>query len=276
MLIELIERDAEEKLLEAIAREGAASTRVALHFAVAGRKPGLHVADLVPLVWPALEHQKAAMYLLPTGDVVVAWDGQQPGLTDQLRQRFYTYYGLSTKDGAEQYYELRTDSDNLRKKLIKKPPAPVKAEAAPAYELSFTEQQLQHMKRYSAERRTLVQPTILVVEDQEFSRKLLAGMLGRKYTCHFAANAEEAVALYGEHLPCITFLDIELPQCDGHQLAAFFRQHDPGAFIVMLTANHYEKDVKAARENRVNGFIAKPFSKQKILDAIEGYKHFRK
>lgn len=144
-----------------------------------------------------------------------------------------------------------------------------------AFALAFTEEQTSHIKRYGAERRTLKIPSILIVEDQEFSRKLLEGMLRRDYTCYCAANAEQALALYAEHLPCIVFLDIELPDANGHDLAGFLKKIDPASFIVMVTANHYENDVKRAQENNVQGFIAKPYSKQKISDAIEKYALYR-
>ncbi len=90
-----------------------------------------------------------------------------------------------------------------------------------------------------------------------------------------AANAEQAVALYAEHVPCITFLDIELPDANGHQLAAFIKQHDPESFVVMVTGNNYEKDVAQARANNVQGFIAKPYSKQKIMESVQKFMNQR-
>jgi len=141
--------------------------------------------------------------------------------------------------------------------------------------LAFTEEQLQHIKKYAIERRTYEKPTILIVEDQEFSRKLLGGMLDRDYVHYCAANAEQAVALYAEHVPCITFLDIELPDANGHDLAAFVKRHDPESFVVMVTGNNYEKDVALAQENKVQGFIAKPYSKKKIVDAIQKFMNRR-
>lgn len=139
----------------------------------------------------------------------------------------------------------------------------------------FTAAQLEHIKRYGAERKTFKVPTILIVEDQEFSRNLLHGMLSKIYPCYSAVNAEEALQLYAEHIPCIVFLDIELPDMNGHDLAAFLKQQDPDSFIAMVTANHYDKDVKRALENKVQGFVAKPYSKQKILDVIAKYTQTR-
>jgi len=151
-----------------------------------------------------------------------------------------------------------------------------KEQAKPALNPLFTAEQLQYIKNSSAERRALMVPTLLIVEDQEFSRKLLEGSLRATYECYSAVNAAQAVALYAEHVPCIVLLDIELPDMNGHDLAAFIKRHDPESFIVMVTANHYENDIKRAVENKVQGFVTKPFSKQKIVDCIDKYMRERK
>lgn len=139
------------------------------------------------------------------------------------------------------------------------------------FEPCLTDEQIAYIQRWSVERRTLAVPNILVVEDQTFSRSLLEGMLKKSYDCHSAANAEQAIELYAEHVPCITFLDIELPDMSGHDLAAFIKKYDPSSFIVMVTANNYQKDVARSRDNNVQGFIAKPFSRQKVMAYIDKY-----
>ena len=144
------------------------------------------------------------------------------------------------------------------------------------FKLEFSDEQIQHIKKYGNERLTCKVPTILIVEDQEFSRKLMEGLLNKTYVCYSAANAREALELYAEHIPCIMFLDIELPDCNGHDFAAFIKKNDPASFIVMVTANNYVKDVTRSCENKVDGFIAKPFSKQKIVAGIEKYINERK
>ena len=71
-------------------------------------------------------------------------------------------------------------------------------------------------------------------------------------------------------------LDIELPDLSGHALATLFRQTDPDGFISMVTSNNYLKDVEQARENNVQGFVVKPYTKQKILDVVAQYSKFSK
>jgi CheY-like chemotaxis protein len=142
--------------------------------------------------------------------------------------------------------------------------------------LMFSESEKKRIQSYGASRITLDKPTILIVEDQPFSRKLLLQTLTQKYTCYEASNVREAVALYAEYVPCMVFLDIELPDLSGHQLANFIKANDPDSYIVMLTANSHTKDVAQARDNHVQGYIVKPFSRQKIMGAIDKYRALRK
>lgn len=116
---------------------------------------------------------------------------------------------------------------------------------------------------------------ILIVEDQLFSQKLLLSALSRDHTCHVAKNASEAIFLYAVNAPNIVLLDIELPGMNGHKLASLFRRVDKNAYIVMVTAHHYQRDVEKAKENQVKGFIVKPYTKQKIWDAITKYQTYR-
>jgi CheY-like chemotaxis protein len=39
----------------------------------------------------------------------------------------------------------------------------------------------------------------------------------------------------------------------------------------MVTGNNYQKDVDRAKENGVNGFIAKPYNKQSIYNAVQSF-----
>lgn len=137
--------------------------------------------------------------------------------------------------------------------------------------LMFSESERARIKSYGAGRSQRSTPTILIVEDQPFTRKLLMQTLTQKYPCYEASNVREAVTLYAEFVPSIVFLDIELPDLNGHQLASFIKANDPDSHIIMLTGNNYSKDVKLARDNNVQGYIVKPFSRQKITNAINNY-----
>lgn len=119
--------------------------------------------------------------------------------------------------------------------------------------------------------------SILIVEDQDFSRKLLYDLLARQfvYTCHVAKNASEAIELYATHAPDIVFLDIVLPDFSGHDIALLIKSHDPRSYVIMVTANNFIKDVETARKNKIQGYITKPYSKNKIQAAIDAYMSYQ-
>jgi CheY-like chemotaxis protein len=133
----------------------------------------------------------------------------------------------------------------------------------------FSEAQLENLRFVSSERFKLNDPTILIVEDQPLARCILEGVMRRQgYLYDSAINGARAIELYAENAPCITFLDVELPDINGHKLAALFKKHDPEGYIVMVTANNYLKDVETAKANKVQGFIVKPYNQKKIMEAI--------
>jgi DNA-binding NtrC family response regulator len=117
---------------------------------------------------------------------------------------------------------------------------------------------------------------ILVVEDQVFSRKLLCEMLYSKFLVDAAASVREAWQLYLEKAHDIIFIDIELDDANGHALANIIKKLDPSACVAMVTGNNSVEDVECAIKNNVDGFIVKPFSKQKIYSCIEKYMGVRK
>jgi two-component system response regulator LytT len=140
---------------------------------------------------------------------------------------------------------------------------------------------LEEVARFETEqqqRRLRERLRILVVEDQSFSRTLLcqvAGLHGH-YTVDRAATIQEGMQLYLKYAPDIAFLDIELADGSGHELARLIKEIDGSAYVVMVTGNNYKKDVEAAKNNRVDDFIAKPFNKHRIFLSIENFLAKRK
>lgn len=114
---------------------------------------------------------------------------------------------------------------------------------------------------------------LLVVEDQRFTRTLLYKVLRLygNYIIDTTADAREALHLYLKNAHDIAFLDIELAGESGHTLARIIREVDESAYIVMVTASHAARDIDLAKSNKVDGFITKPFSKDKIFKSIEKY-----
>jgi len=283
MLIDIVNKNAERALLSAVEQSDQRhALRGALYFRCAKLNQKPQEEEILLIFRSLLQDKKAAIYFFHDGDLAIAWNGGKKSVLDDVCKQLYAYFHLTGNEALHTYYDFNAHGEDLRLALrdkLKSFPANSKKPHAHSADHpmkpAFTDAQLRHIKKHAAERRTLKVPTILIVEDQDFSRSLLKGMLNKIYECYCAATAEQAVALYAEHIPCITFLDIELPDANGHDVAALIKRHDPESFVVMVTANHYEKDVALARTNKVQGFIVKPYSKQKIMEAVRKFRGAR-
>jgi CheY-like chemotaxis protein len=112
---------------------------------------------------------------------------------------------------------------------------------------------------------------ILVVEDNAYLRKLLCTVLDNTHMVHSAGSIKEGWQIYLEKDPAIVFLDINLPDGSGHELAQIIKRHNPSAYVIIATASDYAEDQNQARKNHVDGFIVKPFDKQAIRQYIDRY-----
>lgn len=111
--------------------------------------------------------------------------------------------------------------------------------------------------------------SILIVEDDPFSRTLVRNSLKKDYNVISAEDAYHAIGFYAEKAPNIVFLDIGLPDANGHETLERILEIDPKAFIVMLSGNGDRDTVLQAVRAGAKGFIGKPFTKEKLLQYIE-------
>jgi two-component system chemotaxis response regulator CheY len=117
--------------------------------------------------------------------------------------------------------------------------------------------------------------SILVIEDNEMFRALAIEMLSGNYTIA-AKDAAEGLDKYKTHNPDITFLDIGLPDKNGHEILDEILKINPQAFVVMLTASNVQKDVQESLKRGAKGYIIKPFSRKKLKDLIDKYRSHEK
>lgn len=295
MLIRLIEENAEDLFLKSLQLKKQKTESLPIlfcRFSVLTKhiKPDI----MILAVGDILKEQHAAMYFCRDGDIAITWQGSfaqtRSQMISALMRRLGPAVQKETENSLFQSYEPEADRSALvslfRTKIAEnenfdKIENKTQEEALPPLkrtEISFSEEQLYDLNKAIKERNSkrgleAFGTNILIVEDQDFSRKLLHDLLARQfvYTCFAAKDGQEAVSLYAAHAPDIVFLDIELPDFCGHDIAALIKKHDPKSFVTMVTANNFTRDVEIAKKNKVQGFIAKPYSKQKIQEAINAY-----
>jgi two-component system, chemotaxis family, chemotaxis protein CheY len=113
---------------------------------------------------------------------------------------------------------------------------------------------------------------VLIVEDHPFIRKMIARTLGTEVEIIQVSNGYDAVEAYCRTAPDIVFLDIEMPELDGHDVLKSLNQLDPDAFIVMLTAHKGCEHILKAKENNAQGYVMKPITSVKLQQCIQQYK----
>ena len=119
---------------------------------------------------------------------------------------------------------------------------------------------------------------VLVVEDQIFSQRLLCEILrGARSTTREAPAVDavqgirEAWELFLKKAHDIAFIDLGLIDGSGHSLTRAIKELDPMTQVIIVTANTYEGEMGVARQNNVDGFIVKPYTKKQVLDYIDRY-----
>jgi CheY-like chemotaxis protein len=113
---------------------------------------------------------------------------------------------------------------------------------------------------------------ILVVEDDEPSRELLARRLDRSgYTVLLATNGVEAVEMASLTIPDLILMDIHMPLMDGKQAARRIRSLPECSAIpiVAVTASVLNDDIEEALEAGCDDWTAKPVQMQSLLPKMQ-------
>ncbi|MCP5095027.1 MAG: hybrid sensor histidine kinase/response regulator [Chloroflexi bacterium] len=122
------------------------------------------------------------------------------------------------------------------------------------------------------------QETILYIEDDPASRRLVQRVLGSKgYNVLVADDGLKGISLAREKNPHLILMDINLPSMDGREITTRLRSlpHFSETPIVALTANHSPGSRELALAAGCTGFMTKPidvgsFPKQ-VRDYLEGH-----
>lgn len=114
---------------------------------------------------------------------------------------------------------------------------------------------------------------ILIVEDNEIIRKNLCKIIKENFddiNVLSAETGEKAIGILKTERIDLFFLDIELPDLSGMEIAEVIRliEHYEFSYIVFITT-HIAHLTRALREYHCYDFIEKPFSKNRIIETIK-------
>ena len=115
-------------------------------------------------------------------------------------------------------------------------------------------------------------PVILVVDDVEENRKILATIIKKNtdYGVMLAGDGQSVLQAIEDNIPDLILLDIMMPGMDGYEVAGILRSRGttkeiPILFITAVT--EVESIVKAFDSGGVD-YITKPFNKRELLSRI--------
>ncbi|MBT3382074.1 MAG: response regulator [Prolixibacteraceae bacterium] len=109
--------------------------------------------------------------------------------------------------------------------------------------------------------------TTIIVEDEELARNLLKSFLGEIENVEIIAECEngfEGVKTINELKPDLVFLDIQMPKITGFEMLELL-EHKPQ--IIFATA--YDQFALKAFEFNAADYLLKPYSKSRLLEAVE-------
>ncbi|HUE77642.1 MAG TPA: sigma-54 dependent transcriptional regulator [Longimicrobiales bacterium] len=110
---------------------------------------------------------------------------------------------------------------------------------------------------------------ILVVDDEEGIRHVLRQVLEYEgHTVRTASGGGEALGLYDDWKPDLTFLDVKMARMDGLEVLGRIRESDPEAVVVMISGHgSIDTAVEATRRGAYD-FLEKPLDTDRILVTI--------
>jgi len=119
----------------------------------------------------------------------------------------------------------------------------------------------------------MVDTKILIVDDEVGIRLMVVRMLGEDYTVLEAADGDAAVTLTRLHQPSLTLMDILMPGKDGYSACHEIKTDlETGSTpVVMVSAIGHKLNERLSAEVGADGYITKPFSVEKLLEAIAKY-----
>lgn len=202
-------------------------------------------------------------------------------VTNTLCRRLMADLSVALNDGPESIvisYDLMVDTGMLVAQLQKQMN---EKQALLAQELQQQKREKIAQKRakilnerpkdldIAARRRGRHMPQLMIIEDDSFSRRLVENTLQKRYPIFELGTADGALSAYSELAPDLLFLDINLPDVTGHELLERIMAIDPEAYVVMLSGNADKENIVQAMQHGAKGFVAKPFTRDKLLQYIE-------
>ncbi len=111
---------------------------------------------------------------------------------------------------------------------------------------------------------------VLIADDDSITRQVLKSMLRESSITVVgeAADGAEALKLCASLKPDVLCLDINMPGMSGLEVLKVAKQQNPDLIAIMISSEVSSSNVEWAWTHGAKGFIVKPFTKDRVVDAI--------
>ena len=119
---------------------------------------------------------------------------------------------------------------------------------------------------------SLIASEILIIDDEEDIRDLIAGILADEgYSTRVAGDSDAALAAVRARLPQLVILDIWLQgsKLDGIQILEVLTREHPDLPVVMISGHGTIETAVASIRQGAYDFIEKPFKSDRLLHVVE-------
>ena len=123
-------------------------------------------------------------------------------------------------------------------------------------------------KRNSAKQKPI---RLLIADDHSVVREGLVSLVKRKSDIVIVAEASdgrEAVALWKQHSPDVTLVDLRMPELDGTGAIKEIREVDSNAHILVLTTYDGDEDIYCAIKAGAKAYLLKDTARDALVDTV--------
>jgi signal transduction histidine kinase/CheY-like chemotaxis protein/HPt (histidine-containing phosphotransfer) domain-containing protein len=111
--------------------------------------------------------------------------------------------------------------------------------------------------------------SILIVDDEEFNRYLLKGILEKwQIRVTERSNGQEAVNLCKRNHFDVILMDVRMPVLNGLEASRQITMHDKQTKIIALTAASRPDDIEKCEQAGMHNFLSKPFAEKDLLNVL--------
>jgi CheY-like chemotaxis protein len=110
---------------------------------------------------------------------------------------------------------------------------------------------------------------VLIIDDDQRTREAMGEILSRAgYQVTVLASGDGLEALLDCHEFAAAIIDFNLPKRNGLEIAGSLRQRLPHCRIILISSEYRPERQAAPGSELVDCFLAKPFSRQLLLNAL--------